>query len=171
MWVGYLNVRTPEGSPGVEGEMHKGEGSARVVDGVQRQALDDLRGRVLRGGNDPHGPIRDTLGRLGDRWTPLLLLVLRSGTLRFTELQREVNAMADGSLSQRILTLKLKALERDGMLERTVIATIPPQVEYALKPLGLALVAQFEVLLDWLEHQAPVIAAARQAYDKTPRLS
>ncbi|WP_249675099.1 winged helix-turn-helix transcriptional regulator [Pseudomonas abieticivorans] len=145
--------------------MHKGEGSPRVVDSVQRQALDDLKARVLRGGNDPHGPVRETLARLGDRWSPLLLLVLRQGTLRFTELQREVNGMADGTLSQRILTLKLRALERDGMLERVVIATIPPQVEYSLKPLGLALVAQLDGLLAWLEQQAPAIEVARAAYD------
>lgn len=72
--------------------------------------------------------------------------------------------MADGTLSQRILTLKLRALERDGMLERTVIATIPPQVEYSLKPLGLALVEQLDGLLAWLEQQAPTINAAREAY-------
>jgi len=145
--------------------MHKGEGSMHVVDKIQRQALDDLKARVLRGGNDPHGPVRESLARLGDRWTPLLLLVLHTGTLRFTELQRQVNDMAGGSLSQRILTLKLRALERDGMLERRVIATIPPQVEYSLKPLGVSLVTQFEALLVWLEQQAPVIEAARQAYD------
>ncbi|RDS88185.1 winged helix-turn-helix transcriptional regulator [Pseudomonas fluorescens] len=145
--------------------MHKGEGSMHVVDKIQRQALDDLKARVLRGGNDPHGPVRESLARLGDRWTPLLLLVLHTGTLRFTELQRQVNDMAEGSLSQRILTLKLRALERDGMLERRVIATIPPQVEYSLKPLGVSLVIQFEALLVWLEQQAPVIEAARQAYD------
>jgi len=145
--------------------MHKGEGSMHVVDKIQRQALDDLKARVLRGGNDPHGPVRESLARLGDRWTPLLLLVLHTGTLRFTELQRQVNYMAEGSLSQRILTLKLRALERDGMLERRVIATIPPQVEYSLKPLGVSLVTQFEALLVWLEQQAPVIEAARQAYD------
>lgn len=127
--------------------MHKGEGSMHVVDKIQRQALDDLKARVLRGGNDPHGPVRESLARLGDRWTPLLLLVLHTGTLRFTELQRQVNDMAEGSLSQRILTLKLRALERDGMLERRVIATIPPQVEYSLKPLGVSLVTQFEALL------------------------
>ncbi|MFY0751793.1 winged helix-turn-helix transcriptional regulator [Pseudomonas sp. NFX5] len=145
--------------------MHKGEGSMHVVDKIQRQALDDLKARVLRGGNDPHGPVRESLARLGDRWTPLLLLVLHTGTLRFTELQRQVNDMAEGSLSQRILTLKLRALERDGMLERRVIATIPPQVEYSLKPLGVSLVTQFEALLVWLEQQAPVIEAARQVYD------
>jgi len=145
--------------------MHKGEGSTHAVDSVQRQALDELKARVSRGGNDPHGPVRDTLARLGDRWSPLLLLVLRHGTLRFTELQREVNGMADGTLSQRILTLKLRALERDGMLLRKVIATIPPQVDYRLTPLGMALVAQLNGLLDWLEQQAPAIEAARTAYD------
>lgn len=132
---------------------------------AQRQGLDGLRERVLHNGNDPHGPIRETLARLGDRWSPLLLLVLRHGMLRFTELQREVNAMADGELSQRILTLKLRAFERDGMVQRTVIPTIPAQVEYRLTPLGSALVERLETLLGWLEQQAPEIEAARSAYD------
>ena len=135
-------------------------------DDAQRQALDQLRARVRHNGNDPQGPIRETLARLGDRWSPLLLLILRHGMLRFTELQREVNAMADSELSQRILTLKLRALERDGMLQRTVIPTIPPQVEYRLTPLGMELVARLEGLVGWLEQQAPTIEAARVAYDQ-----
>lgn len=135
-------------------------------DDSQRQALDQLRARVRHNGNDPQGPIRETLARLGDRWSPLLLLILRHGMLRFTELQREVNAMADSELSQRILTLKLRALERDGMLQRTVIPTIPPQVEYRLTPLGMELVARLEGLVGWLEQQAPTIEAARVAYDQ-----
>lgn len=140
--------------------------SRATIDGAQREALDQLRERVLHNGNAPHGPIRETLGRLGDRWSPLLLLVLRHGMLRFTELQREVNTMAEGELSQRILTLKLRAFERDGMVQRTVIPTIPPQVEYRLTPLGLALVERLEYLLGWLEQQAPAIEAARVAYDQ-----
>ncbi len=136
-----------------------------VNDDAQRQALDQLRARVRHNGNAPQGPIRDTLARLGDRWSPLLLLILRHGMLRFTELQREVNAMADSELSQRILTVKLRAFERDGMVSRTVIPTIPPQVEYRLTPLGEALVARLEALVGWLEEQAPAIAAARAAYD------
>lgn len=156
MWVGYLNVRTPPAN----------NKEYRVNDDAQRQALDQLRARVQHNGNDPQGPIRETLARLGDRWSPLLLLILRHGMLRFTELQREVNAMADSELSQRILTLKLRALERDGMLQRTVIATIPPQVEYRLTPLGMELVARLEGLVGWLEQQAPTIEAARVAYDQ-----
>ena len=134
---------------------------------TQQQALERLRARVLHNGNDPHGPIRETLGRLGDRWSPLLLLILKTGMLRFTELQRQVNAMADAELSQRILTLKLRAFERDGMVSRTVIPTIPPQVEYRLTPLGVALAQRLEGLLEWLEGQAPEILAARAVWDQT----
>lgn len=144
----------------------QGNRSKTVMTDAQREALDDLRKRVLLNGNDPVGPIRETLARLGDRWSPLLLLILKHGMLRFTELQREVNGMAEGELSQRILTLKLRAFERDGMVQRTVIPTIPPQVEYRLTPLGFSLVEQLETLLDWLEQQAPVIEAARTAYDR-----
>lgn len=128
--------------------------------------LAQLRERVLANGNDPHGPIRETLARLGDRWSPLILQVLAAGgCLRFTQVQRAVNDMAEGSLSQRILALKLRGLERDGMLVRTVIPTIPPQVEYRLSPLGADLTARLEDLLLWLEGQAQAVQAARRAYD------
>lgn len=144
--------------------MHKGAITGRAIDTVQRQALDELKARVLENGNDPHGPIRETLARIGDRWSPLILLVLRSGMLRFTELQREIDAMADGALSQRILTLKLRAFERDGLIQRTVIPTIPPQVEYRLTGLGEELAERLEHLLIWLEAQVPRIDAAREAF-------
>lgn len=146
-------------------EKHDATGTGEEED--QRERLDKLRQRVLRGGNNPHGPIRETLARIGDRWSPLLLLVLRTGKLRFTEIQREINSMADGELSQRILTLKLRGLERDGMVTRTVIPTIPPQVEYCLTALGVELAQRLEALLGWLEAQAATISAARATYDET----
>ena len=145
--------------------MSNGGAGASRLDIIQREALDALKTRVLANGNDPHGPIRETLARLGDRWSPLILLVLQSGMLRFTELQREIDAIADGALSQRILTLKLRAFERDGMILRTIIPTVPPQVEYRLTELGRELSVRLETLLVWLEGQSTRIQASRDAVD------
>ncbi|WP_120429714.1 winged helix-turn-helix transcriptional regulator [Acinetobacter baylyi] len=126
--------------------------------------LQEFRSRVKKG-NDPHGPVRETLGRLGDRWTPLLLMVLGSGMMRYTQLLREINSMADSPVSQRILTLKLRACERDGFIKRNVIPTVPPQVEYCLTPLGQQMVFELDHLIKWLEDHTSAIYAARAHYD------
>lgn len=128
--------------------------------------LEEFRERV-RQGNDPHNPVRETLGRIGDRWTPLILMILCSGTLRYSKLLKEINSMADIPVSQRILTLKLRACERDGFIQRTVIPTVPPQVEYCLTALGQQLANQLHYLVHWLEQHEHVIDAARKNYDTT----
>jgi DNA-binding HxlR family transcriptional regulator len=97
-----------------------------------------------------------------DKWTILVLGSLRrGGSLRYTELQRRI-----GRISQRMLTLTLKTLEENGLVTRTIFASVPPRVDYALTPLGHTLVQPLKALLDWsLEHRAE-LAAARRAYAK-----
>lgn len=133
---------------------------------MQKQNFDlhEFRSRVQQG-NDPHGPVRETLSRLGDRWTPLLLMILKTGVMRYTQLLKEMNSMADTPVSQRILTLKLRACERDGFIQRTVIPTVPPQVEYCLTPLGQEMVFELNHLIKWLEEHSAAIYAAREDYD------
>ncbi|MCT9561661.1 helix-turn-helix transcriptional regulator [Acinetobacter baumannii] len=126
--------------------------------------LEEFRIRVKQG-NDPHGPVRETLSRLGDRWTPLMLLILRNGIMRYTQLLKEINTMADTPVSQRILTLKLRACERDGFILRKVIPTVPPQVEYSLTPLGENIVQELDRLISWLECHSSQIQKARESYD------
>lgn len=131
---------------------------------TQNLKLEAFRKRV-RQGNDPHGPVRETMSRLGDRWTPLILFILQTDVMRYTKLFKEINSMADAPVSQRILTLKLRACERDGFVQRTVIPTIPPQVEYGLTALGYLMVEELEHLVCWLEDHSKEIHAARLKFD------
>ncbi|WP_440708843.1 winged helix-turn-helix transcriptional regulator [Herbiconiux sp. YIM B11900] len=108
----------------------------------------------------PDCGIRDVLDRVGDKWSVLVVVELASGTRRFRELQRAI----DG-ISQRMLTLTLRRLERDGLVERTVYPTVPPQVSYALTESGRSLTHLVKALADWSIEHRPVIAAARQDYD------
>src|SRR4051794_34368625 len=78
--------------------------------------------------------IRDLLDRLADKWSLLVVELLGGGTRRFSELRREI----DG-ISQRMLTLTLRQLERDGLVRRTVFPVVPPRVDYELTPLGASL--------------------------------
>ncbi|MEY4268871.1 MAG: hypothetical protein RLZZ58_87 [Pseudomonadota bacterium] len=90
-------------------------------------------------GRTRHEPVREIFGLLGDRWTTLILLVLAIGTWRHAELRRILGRLgSEGRISQRVLTLKLRALERDGLVRRAVSTDTPPRVSYALTPLGIA---------------------------------
>ncbi|HEY1098267.1 MAG TPA: helix-turn-helix domain-containing protein [Myxococcota bacterium] len=104
--------------------------------------------------------IREILGRVGDKWSLLIVGALRTGPVRFNALKRDV----DG-ISQRMLTLTLKGLERDGIVTRTVTPTVPPRVDYALTPLGLSLFEHVVALTRWTETSFEQILAARAAYD------
>ncbi|MET9320888.1 helix-turn-helix domain-containing protein [Streptomyces sp. NPDC003038] len=104
--------------------------------------------------------IRDVLDRLGDKWSVLVVVELTAGVQRFKELQRAV----DG-ISQRMLTLTVRRLERDGLVTRTVYPTVPPQVEYELTELGRSLSRVVQGLAEWSLAHRPQIAAARQEWD------
>lgn len=106
-------------------------------------------------------PVRDVLDRVGDAWTVLVVLTLvRGGKLRFNQLRRDIPG-----ISQRMLTVTLRSLERDGLISRRVIPSTPPQVEYDLTDLGRSLSEAINVLSDWAKTYQPQVQAARQAYD------
>ncbi|MEU6579827.1 helix-turn-helix domain-containing protein [Nocardia sp. NPDC046763] len=109
---------------------------------------------------DDHCGIRDTLDRIGDKWTVQVLVELRKGVRRFGELQRAVPG-----ISQRMLTLTTKRLLRDGFLERTAYPTIPPQVEYRLTETGESLAGVAFYLADWSRAHMDAVAAARARWD------
>src|SRR3970040_1056336 len=88
--------------------------------------------------------ISEVLARVGDKWTVLVVSTLGNGPKRFNELRRNL-----GSISQRMLTLTLRGLERDGLVKRTAFPTIPPRVDYELTPLGRSLLAPVMELSDW----------------------
>ncbi|MFF5158427.1 winged helix-turn-helix transcriptional regulator [Streptomyces sp. NPDC000348] len=109
----------------------------------------------------PDCGIRDVLDRIGEKWSVLVIVELASGPRRFRELQRAV----DG-ISQRMLTLTVRRLERDGLVLRTVYPTVPAQVDYRLTGTGAGLTHLVKALADWsLAHRAG-IAEARRAYDQ-----
>jgi DNA-binding HxlR family transcriptional regulator len=104
--------------------------------------------------------VRQILDRIADKWSLLAIALLDGRTLRFTELQREI----DG-ISQRMLTVTLRQLERDGLVRRTVYPVVPPRVEYELTPLGTTLLDTIQALVAWTEEHQSEIAAARAEYD------
>ncbi|WP_370514038.1 winged helix-turn-helix transcriptional regulator [Cellulomonas sp. JZ18] len=108
----------------------------------------------------PDCGIRDVLDRVGDRWTVLVVTELAPGPRRFRELQRAVHG-----ISQRMLTLTLRRLERDGLVLRTVHATVPAQVDYRLTDDGASLTHLVRALADWSLTHRDTIARARHAYD------
>lgn len=106
--------------------------------------------------------IRETFDRLGDKWTLLIVSILSHGPQRFTTLK-----VAAEGISQRMLTLTLRKLERDGLVERTVFAEVPPRVEYALTALGLTLVGPASALADWAIDHRGAIEKSQRAYDSS----
>ena len=105
--------------------------------------------------------VRQILDRIADKWSLLVIALLDQRSLRFTELRRAI----DG-ISQRMLTVTLRQLERDGLVRRTIYPEVPPRVEYALTPLGVSLHATIQALVTWTEANQEQIAAARAAYDE-----
>ncbi|MCW2750538.1 MAG: transcriptional regulator, HxlR family [Aeromicrobium sp.] len=105
-------------------------------------------------------PTRQVINRVGDRWSLLVLAALESGTLRFQELRRRV----DG-ISQKMLTQTLRALERDGLVNREVFASVPPKVEYSLTPLGASLSQTIVAIRTWAYGNMDAIESARERFD------
>ena len=104
--------------------------------------------------------VRQILDRVADKWSLLAIALLEQQTLRFSELQKRI----DG-ISQRMLTVTLRQLERDGLVTRTVYPVVPPRVEYSLTPLGCTLLSTIQSLVTWTEDHQAEIAAARAEYD------
>jgi DNA-binding HxlR family transcriptional regulator len=104
--------------------------------------------------------IAPIFARIGDKWSMLVILILASGPRRFNELKRAVSG-----ISQRMLTLTLRGLERDGLVSRTVFPTIPPRVDYELTPLGHSMREPVIQLGDWASSHLAEIERARKAFD------
>jgi DNA-binding HxlR family transcriptional regulator len=104
--------------------------------------------------------VRQILDRIADKWSLLVIALLEHRRLRFTQLMREIDGV-----SQRMLTVTLRQLERDGLVTRTVHPVVPPKVEYELTPLGATLHQTIQSLVTWTETHQREIAEARVAYD------
>jgi len=103
----------------------------------------------------------DVLNRIGDKWSVMVVGMLSRGTLRFNELKRQING-----ISQRMLTLTLRNLERDGLVTRTVFPEIPPRVEYQLTELGRTLTDPLDTLWNWAARHGGDVRVARETYDR-----
>jgi DNA-binding HxlR family transcriptional regulator len=105
--------------------------------------------------------VRDALRRVGDKWSVSIVVQLGEGPLRFSELRRSIEG-----ISQRMLTLTLRALERDGLVTRTVYPTIPPRVDYELTKVGRTLLEPVQALAAWAEEHRFEMQAARNRGDE-----
>jgi DNA-binding HxlR family transcriptional regulator len=108
--------------------------------------------------------IREILDRVGDKWSLQVIFHLGAGPQRFTALKRSIDGV-----SQRMLTVTLRGLERDGIVTRTMYPVIPPRVEYALTPLGGTLLDAAGILVSWADAHLAEVDAAREAYDARAR--
>ena len=104
---------------------------------------------------------REVLDRVGDKWSVFVIVTLGGGPQRFSRLKRSI-----AGISQRMLTLTLRNLERDGLVNRSVHATVPPQVDYALTPLGRTLLDPVMALAAWADKNKVHIQKARERFDR-----
>jgi DNA-binding HxlR family transcriptional regulator len=109
-------------------------------------------------------PVGEILARIGDKWSVLVVTRLGGGSMRFSELRRELHG-----ISQKMLTTTLRGLERDGFVTRTVTPTIPPRVDYELTDLGRDLLEPVSALGKWAIRNRERVESARQAYDGSPQ--
>jgi DNA-binding HxlR family transcriptional regulator len=112
--------------------------------------------------SNPHAACKaivETLARIGDKWTVMVVGALSKGPIRYNEIRRRVEG-----ISQRMLTLTLKGLEQDGLVTRTMYPTIPPRVDYELTELGRKLIVPLRALSEWARENRPAMLAAREAF-------
>ena len=112
-------------------------------------------------GSEDCRAVSSVLARVGDKWSVLIIVLLGDGPKRFNEIKRMV-----GGISQRMLTLTLRGLERDGLVTRTQFPTIPPRVDYELTQLGRSLWEAVKPLGEWAQGHVRHIARARAAFDE-----
>jgi DNA-binding HxlR family transcriptional regulator len=110
-------------------------------------------------------PTRLVLDRIADKWALLILDRLDDGPVRFNHIRRDIKG-----ISQKVLSQTLKKLERDGLVSRTVFATVPVTVEYALTPLGRTLTETVAAIAHWAEHNMDAVLSAQRTYDAAAEL-
>jgi DNA-binding HxlR family transcriptional regulator len=151
-----------------------GEAAGRIEAGGHAEAADGVgEGELFEDGELHRDPgectmVSETLARIGDKWTVLVveLLCEGRGPVRFNEIRRAVHG-----ISQRMLTLTLRSLERDGLVTRTVHPTVPPRVDYELTKLGRSLRVPLVAVAEWVRANGTSIHAARQVFDATSTAS
>jgi DNA-binding HxlR family transcriptional regulator len=120
-----------------------------------------VRDRLPTLHNERHCELRSVLDRVGDKWSVLIVVLLAEGPTRYSELHRLLPG-----ISQRMLTLTLRNLERDGMIERTVYPEVPPRVDYRLSPLGVTWLEPVLGLVTWIAEHGDDVLKARAGFDE-----
>lgn len=110
-------------------------------------------------------PTRQLLDRIADKWSVLIMTTLAAGEMRFNGLKRRI----DG-ISQKMLSQTLRSLERDGLVLRHVVPSVPVSVSYAISPLASELIGSLQAMIDWAERRMGDVALAQGAYDERGRL-
>ncbi|EZP71090.1 Transcriptional regulator, HxlR family [Sphingomonas paucimobilis] len=164
----HTSVHRPDTAPdSLIGELHN---SLIDHDPARRDRLDSILSTVFGHSLGPGSHMVELLQLVGDRWSALILTLLGAGTFRPSELQRVVNLLSRlggaNDISQRVLTAKLRAHERMGLLERTVCPTVPPSTYYTLTPLGRELVEWIDGMERWCFRNEARIHAAQQNFDE-----
>lgn len=115
-----------------------------------------IRKEIKKGFDMADCGIRNLLDRVGDKWSLMIVDILSEGTLRYSELDHKI-----ASISQKMLTVTLKSLETDGLIDRKVYPQVPPRVEYSLTVLGESLLPSINMLKKWAADSQPAILEAR----------
>lgn len=121
-------------------------------------------GKMTKGYAEDCVAMREILSLVGDKWSVMVIVNLAEGARRFSDLKRAIEG-----ISQRMLTLTLRGLERDGLLSRKVFPTIPPRVDYDLTRLGRTLIEPVTALAIWAERHRPEIERAREAFERAAK--
>ena len=154
----------------VRKKAHRGnQGHMKVTTARVKEMSRELEARLRSGHEALHDdckPVVDILARIGDKWSVLIIMLLGSGPKRFNEMRRLVHG-----ISQRMLTLTLRGLERDGLVTRTVYPTVPPRVDYELTKLGHTLRGPLVAVAEWARANRPAIDEARKFFDATSTAS
>jgi DNA-binding HxlR family transcriptional regulator len=136
-----------------------------------RDGVQGLAAAMRANGTARHDPMRAMTAHIGDRWSTLILILLSIGTFRHAELKRTVAALsAEGKISQRVLTAKLRTLERDGLVQRDAAEAASPVVHYSLTPMGQGFVAEVERMHRWIVDHQNAVHTARAVFDKRDAL-
>jgi DNA-binding HxlR family transcriptional regulator len=145
------------------------DGGGETPTSVQLMAMIDRQKRYYRQFDRPReDPMHEIRSRLGDRWSVMILVVLRTGAFRPAVLGRLVSLISveEKQISARVLTFHLRQLERDGLVRRTVLSPSPLSVEYGITALGTDLLTVWDTLRDWTFAHSDEIRAAQGAFDR-----
>ena len=141
-------------------ESHKQERTQTIVTNLQVCIIENqlvmVRKKINKDFDTADCGIRNLLDRVGDKWSLMIIDMLSEGTLRYSELDHKIE-----SISQKMLTVTLKSLETDGLINRKVYPQIPPKVEYSLTELGATLLPSITMLKNWAVESSPAILEAR----------